>query len=88
MLKISTRQERSPFARSGMGPSRADVGLPDGIRQLIGRRLERLGLTTRRLLTIGAVMGREFRLSDIEALVDVGEDAVLDAMDEARRPAS
>jgi tetratricopeptide (TPR) repeat protein len=61
----------------------ADVGLPEGIRQLIGRRLERLGLTTRRLLTIGAVMGREFRLSDIEALVDVGEDAVLDAMDEA-----
>jgi tetratricopeptide (TPR) repeat protein len=61
----------------------ADVGLPEGIRQLIGRRLERLGLTTRRLLTIGAVMGREFRLSDIEALVEAGEDAVLDAMDEA-----
>jgi len=61
----------------------ADVGLPEGIRQLIGRRLERLGLTTQRLLTIAAVMGREFRLSVIEALVDVGEDAVLDAMDEA-----
>ena len=66
------------------GPvSLADVGLPEGIRQLIGRRLERLGVTTRRLLTIGAVIGREFRLSDIEPLVDVGEDAVLDAMDEA-----
>lgn len=61
----------------------AEVGLPEGIRQLIGRRLERLGPTTRRLLTIAAVMGREFRLSTIEALVDVGEDAVLDAMDEA-----
>ena len=61
----------------------ADVGLPEGIRQLIGRRLERLGDTTRRLLMIGAVVGRQFRLSLIEALVDVGEDAVLDAMDEA-----
>jgi len=61
----------------------ADVGLPEGIRQLIGRRLERLGDTTRRLLMIGAIVGREFRLSLIEALVDVGEDAVLDAMDEA-----
>lgn len=60
-----------------------DVGLPEGIRQLIGRRLERLGLTTRRLLTIAAVVGRDFRLSVIEGLVDVGEDAVLDAMDEA-----
>jgi hypothetical protein len=47
-----------------------------------------LGPTTRRLLTIGAVIGREFWLSDIEPLVDVGEDAVLDAMDEASRPAS
>ena len=61
----------------------ADVGLPEGIRQLIGRRLERLGPTTRRLLTIAAVLGSEFRLTDIEALVDVGEDPVLDAMDEA-----
>ena len=46
-------------------------------------RLERLGPTTRRLLTIAAVIGREFRLSVIEGLVDVGEDDVLDAMDEA-----
>jgi len=61
----------------------AEVGLPEGIRQLIGRRLDRLGPTTRRLLTIAAVMGREFRLSVIEGLVNVGEDAVLDAMDEA-----
>jgi tetratricopeptide (TPR) repeat protein len=50
---------------------------------LIGRRLERLAVTTRRLLTIAAVMGREFRLTIIETLVDVGEDGVLDAMDEA-----
>ena len=63
--------------------SLADVGLPLGIRQLIARRLERLSPTTRRLLTLAAVMGREFRLATIEALVDDGEDAVLDAMDEA-----
>jgi tetratricopeptide (TPR) repeat protein len=61
----------------------AEIGLPEGIRQLIGRRLERLGPTTRRLLTISAVVGRQFRLSVIEELVDGGEDALLDAMDEA-----
>ncbi|HVH54727.1 MAG TPA: AAA family ATPase [Vicinamibacterales bacterium] len=59
------------------------IGLPEGIRQLIGRRLERLAATTRRLLTIAAVMGREFRLSVIDALVNVDEDSVLDGMDEA-----
>ena len=63
--------------------SLAEVGLPEGIRQLIGRRLEQVSPTTRRLLTIAAVIGREFRLSDIEALVDLSEDALLDAMDEA-----
>lgn len=61
----------------------ADVGLPEGIRQLLGRRLERLSPTTRRVLTIAAVMGREFRLAVIEALAEVSEDGVLDAMDEA-----
>jgi tetratricopeptide (TPR) repeat protein len=61
----------------------SDIGLPEGIRQLIGRRLERLSVTAQRLLTIAAVMGREFRLSVVEAIVDLGEDAVLDAMDEA-----
>jgi tetratricopeptide (TPR) repeat protein len=63
----------------------ADVGLPEGVRQLIGSRLDRLSPMTRRLLTFAAVMGREFRLSVVEALVDLGEDAVLDAMDEALR---
>ena len=61
----------------------ADVGLPEGIRQLLVRRLERLAVTTRRLLTIAAVMGREFRLPVIEGLVSVDEDGVLDAMDDA-----
>jgi tetratricopeptide (TPR) repeat protein len=61
----------------------ADLGLPEGARQLIARRLGRLSPTTHRLLTLAAVIGREFRLSVLEALVDLSEDAVLDAMDEA-----
>ncbi len=63
--------------------SLSDVGLPRGIRELIGRRLRRLSATAHRVLTLAAVIGREFRLSVIEALVDIGEDAVLDAVDEA-----
>lgn len=61
----------------------ADLGLPQGIRELIHRSLGRLSPTTHRLLTLAAVIGREFRLSVVETLVDLGEDAVLDAMDEA-----
>ena len=61
----------------------SEVGLPATVRDLISRRFDRLQATTHRLLTLAAVMGREFRLSVIEALAELGEDAVLDAMDEA-----
>jgi tetratricopeptide (TPR) repeat protein len=61
----------------------SEVGLPATVRDLISRRFDRLNATTHRLLTLAAVMGREFRLSVIEILAEVGEDAVLDAMDEA-----
>nr|MDQ3418309.1 AAA family ATPase [Acidobacteriota bacterium] len=84
MLKHLDETGALPLRQEWHGPlTLADIGLPEGIRQLIGRRLERLDPTTRRLLTMAAVMGREFRLSVIEALVDLGEDVVLDAMDEA-----
>jgi tetratricopeptide (TPR) repeat protein len=61
----------------------AEVGVPDGIRELIGRRLARLTDRTRALLTFAAVAGREFGLSVVETLAQLPEDAVLDAMDEA-----
>ncbi len=84
MLKHLDETGALPLRPEWHGPlTLADIGLPEGIRQLIGRRLERLDRTTQRLLTMAAVMGREFRLSMIEALVDLGEDVVLDAMDEA-----
>ena len=46
--------------------SLADFGLPEGIRELIGRRLDRLSQRARTLLTIAAVVGREFSLSVVE----------------------
>jgi len=63
--------------------SLADFGLPEGIRELIGHRLDRLSQRTRTLLTTAAVVGREFSLSVVELLTELPEDAVLDAMDEA-----
>ena len=63
--------------------SLADFGLPEGIRELIGHRLDRLSQRTRTLLTTAAVVGREFSLSVVEVLTELPEDAVLDAMDEA-----
>jgi class 3 adenylate cyclase/tetratricopeptide (TPR) repeat protein len=59
------------------------LGVPEGVKQVIGRRIARLPEGTERLLTIGALIGREFEL---DLLVDVAgddEDAVLDALEHA-----
>ncbi|MCA1845532.1 MAG: hypothetical protein LC792_20530, partial [Actinobacteria bacterium] len=61
------------------------VAVPDGVRLVIERRLERLAGDTRRLLVAAAVAGRTFTFRLLERLTDLEGDAVLDAIDEARR---
>ncbi len=57
------------------------LGIPQGVREVIGRRLSRLCDECMRVLTLAAVLGREFRLDALEQLVE--EPALLDALDEA-----
>ena len=62
-----------------------ELEIPQSVKAVIGRRVQKAGETCRRVLTIAAVIGREF---DPEALVKVSqleEDTVLDALDEAVR---
>ena len=74
----------------GEGKWRGDVivgeaDVPDSLRLVIGRRLERLDDDTRRVLTVAAVIGRSFSFELITALSDLEPDALLDAADEAER---
>ena len=57
--------------------------LPEGIREVIGRRLGTLSERTSQLLTTAAVMGREFRVEVLEAVSDLGEDEVDEVIEEA-----
>src|SRR5262249_44778056 len=63
----------------------AELEVPEGVRLVIGRRLERVSAECREILTAAAVVGARFDLKVLEAVADVGGDAVLDAMDEAER---
>jgi len=61
--------------------------VPDSVRLVVGRRLERLSAGARRVLSTAAVVGRGFPqalLEDLEA-VESGRDGVLDALEEADR---
>lgn len=60
----------------------AELKVPEGVRLVVGRRLERLSETTRSALTAGAVIGRTFDFRLLEAIGEVGPDELLDAIDE------
>ena len=59
------------------------IGIPEGIRQVVTRRLSRLSPDTERLLTHAAVFSGGFDFPVLQPLTDLSEDALLDAIDEA-----
>lgn len=61
----------------------AELGIPEGVREVIGRRLSRLPEETNRLLTLASVVGREFESSLLERLSGLNEDALDEALAEA-----
>ncbi|MET0628548.1 MAG: AAA family ATPase [Acidimicrobiia bacterium] len=60
-----------------------EIGIPDGVREVIGRRLSRLSQHTNDVLQLAAVVGRNFELAVLEHLVDFDRDELLSALDEA-----
>jgi class 3 adenylate cyclase/tetratricopeptide (TPR) repeat protein len=59
------------------------LGLPSSVRDVVGRRVERLGDEARRVLCLAAVIGREFDVNLLTELADTDEDSLLDLMDAA-----
>jgi len=60
-----------------------DLSLPDSVREVIGVRLSRLGDTARHVLSLAAVIGRDFDLDLLASVTDRSEDELLDIMDAA-----
>ena len=60
------------------------VGIPAGVREVIGRRLDRLSERCNETLTLAAVLGRQFELGQLDRLVeDASSDRLLDVLEEA-----
>ena len=61
-----------------------EVRIPEGVREVIGRRLNRLSARCNEMLTIASIIGREFELRQLTSLVeDMSEDRLLEVMEEA-----
>ncbi len=69
--------------RPGLRVDRLQV--PEGVRLVLSRRLDRLGADARRVLTTAAVIGRSFSLRLLEELENPQTDAALNALEEAER---
>lgn len=59
------------------------LGIPEGVREVIGRRLPRLSADANRLLGVAAAFDAGFDLTDTAVLAGLDENAALDAIDEA-----
>jgi class 3 adenylate cyclase len=59
------------------------VGIPQSVREVVGRRLDRLSERCNQILSIGSIIGREFGLEVLQRVSGLGTDPLLDALDEA-----
>jgi len=60
-----------------------DLGIPEGIKEVIGRRLSRLSEAANAALSNGAVIGREFEFAVVAKMSGLDDETLLGAIDEA-----
>ncbi len=57
--------------------------IPEGVREAIGRRLDRLSEPCNETLTVASAIGRDFTLDQLARVVELTEDELLEALEEA-----
>jgi len=60
-----------------------EMGIPEGVRDAIGRRLSRLSESCNRALSDAAVLGRAFSFDALKQMSGIDDDALLDAVEES-----
>ncbi len=61
----------------------AEIGIPEGVREVIGRRLSRLSENANRALAHASVLGREFDFGVLGQMTGLAEEELLAAVEEA-----
>lgn len=83
---LAERGQLGDFNRKVGAELTADrLDLPDSLRLVIGRRVNRVGDETRNVLAAAAVIGRSFPFALLEAVTHADPDLLLDQVEEAER---
>jgi len=64
-----------------------EMRIPDGLRDVIGKRLSGLSQSCNRVLSVAAVIGRDFQMEVLQKVVDMSDDELFGALEEARKAA-
>src|SRR5256885_3460530 len=59
------------------------VTIPQGVREVVGRRLDRLSEDCNRVLAVASAIGREFSVEVVERVAELPRDRVLELLEEA-----
>jgi hypothetical protein len=62
-----------------------ELGIPEGVREVVGRRLARLSRDTNHVLRVASVVGTEFEVAVLQEAEHLGEEELLSALEEAGR---
>ena len=72
------------IAEDALGrPAELEVGIPQGVRDVIGRRVRRLSEECQVALTSASVLGREFAIDTLARMIEREPPAALELLDEA-----
>ena len=64
-----------------------EMKVPEGLRDVLGKRLSALSQNCKNILSLASVIGREFRLDVLQKITDLSEVEVLEAIEEAQNSA-
>jgi tetratricopeptide (TPR) repeat protein/ribosomal protein L40E len=62
-----------------------EMSIPEGLRDVIGKRLSLLTPECNQLLSVASIIGREFALETLKAVAGMNEDVLVNALKEAVR---
>jgi DNA-binding SARP family transcriptional activator len=80
---VSLLESERGLDEAGASADPAALGVPSGVRWVIGRRLEQLTATVRAVLEVAAVLGREFEIETLGQVLGAANANMTRALDEA-----
>jgi serine/threonine protein kinase/class 3 adenylate cyclase len=79
------KREGDQWVAASGGPESLLMQIPEGLKDVIGRRLSGLSEQCNRVLSVASVIGRDFAVDVLQRVGGISEDELMSALEEAMR---